>query len=440
MQFRILIVDDEVDMCKTLAKILANEGYECRWTANPLEFEGIVGREPFDLLIMDVRMPRFGGLQLLSRFRQMDSTLPVLMMSGYASAESIVQAMKIGATNFYTKPLKMPALLAEIRTLCGHARSRVPPCPEEEARDLITQDPEMIRVLGLIRKVARTDVSVVITGESGTGKELAAAAIHRLSRRAAAPLIKLNCAAIPETLLESELFGHEKGAFTDAHAARVGKFEEAEGGTLFLDEIGDTSPGTQAKLLRVLQERRFERLGSNAVRKLDVRFVAATNRDFDQMIREGRFRSDLYYRLSVVKLEIPPLRKRRGDILFLASHFLRELSAFYEKPVKAFGPDVEKVFLAHDWPGNVRELRNCIERAVIFTEGDLITAESMPLHYEEVCRESAAGYRDLLDQVDREMVLEALDKAGGNKTEAASLLSVSRRTLYNKMRSLGIPL
>jgi two-component system, NtrC family, response regulator AtoC len=440
MGFKALIVDDEVDLCRTLAKILVNEGYECCYTPDPLEFEDLLARERPDLVIMDLRMPRLGGLQLLRKFRMTDSDLPVLMMSGYSSAESIVQAMKIGATNFYTKPLKIPSLLAEMRILAEHARPRSRAGEEGASREIITRDPEMLKVLGLIEKVARTDVSVVIVGESGTGKELVASAIHRQSRRADAPMIKLNCAAIPDTLLESELFGHEKGSFTDACATRVGKFEEAEGGTLFLDEIGDTSLHTQAKLLRVLQERRFERLGSNQVRKADVRFVAATNRCFEEMIREGSFRSDLYYRLSVVKLEIPPLRRRRSDIPLLAAHFLEEFSEFYGKRVRAFEPEVERVFLAHDWPGNVRELRNCVERAVIFAEGDTIAAASLPLQYEEIRREVAEDYRGLLAQVNREMILEALDKAGGNKTEAASLLSMTRRTLYNKMKTLGIPL
>jgi two-component system, NtrC family, response regulator AtoC len=440
MGFKALIVDDEVELCRTLSKILINEGYACCYTPDPLEFEDLLDRERPDLVIMDVRMPRLGGLHLLRKFRLIDSDLPVLMMSGYASAESIVQAMKIGATNFYAKPLKIPSLLAEIATLAERAMQRALRREDDGGRSIVTRDAEMIKVLGLIEKVAKTDVSVVVVGESGTGKELVATAIHRQSRRSAAPMIKLNCAAIPETLLESELFGHEKGAFTDACAARVGKFEEAEGGTLFLDEIGDMSPRTQAKLLRVLQEKRFERVGSNQVRKADVRFVAATNRRFEDMIREGSFRGDLYYRLSVVKLEVPPLRRRRADIPLLADHFLREFSEFYGKPVKAFEPDVERVFLAHDWPGNVRELRNCVERAVIFAEGDTITADSLPLQYDEVRREVAEDYRGLLASVNREMILDAIDKAGGNKTEAASLLSMTRRTLYNKMKTLGIPL
>jgi DNA-binding NtrC family response regulator len=358
------------------------------------------------------------------------------MISGFASSEAIVQAMKIGATNFYVKPLKIPVLLEEIAAL---SRSKPRHLAANE-RGLETKDPAMEKVLRLLEKVAPTNVPVVLTGESGTGKELAARALHQLSGRADAPLVKLNCAAIPEQLLESELFGHERGAYTDAKSTRIGKFEEAQGGTIFLDEIGEMSPKMQAKLLRVLQELQFERVGSNKVRSLDVRFVAASNRDFDAMIRDGSFRSDLYYRLSVIRVEIPPLRQRRADILLLADRFRQEFNEVYHKQVLRFSAEVEKIFLAHSWPGNVRELRNCLERAVIFSEGPVLTADSLPLHYEDVRLETTQGYKDLLVQVDREKILEAIDKAGGNKTAAADLLSIHRRTLYNKLKVLGIPL
>jgi two-component system, NtrC family, response regulator AtoC len=436
MGYKILVVDDEPELCRTLGKILSVSGYETCCTVDPMEVEGLLNTEKPDLLVMDVRMPKRGGLQILNHLRGKGHRLPVIMISGFASSEAIVQAMKIGATNFYLKPLKIPVLLEEIGAL---SRSK-PAYLAARARGLETRDPSMEKVLRLLEKVAPTNVPVILTGESGTGKELAARAVHQLSGRADGPLVKLNCAAIPEQLLESELFGHEKGAYTDAKTTRIGKFEEAQGGTIFLDEIGEMSPKTQAKLLRVLQEHQFERVGSNKVRSLDVRFIAATNRDFEAMLQEGSFRSDLYYRLSVIQIDIPPLRQRRADILLLADRFRQEFNEVYRKQVLRFSSEVEKIFLAHSWPGNVRELRNCLERAVIFSEGPVLTAESLPLHYEDVRLETTQGYRDLLVQVDREKILEAIDKAGGNKTAAADLLSIHRRTLYNKLKVLGIPL
>ncbi len=434
-----MIVDDEEAMCQTLSKILAKEGYETCSTVNPLEVEALIENESPNLIIMDVKMPRRGGLQVLARLKQQSCAVPIIMISGYAGAENIVQAMKIGAANFYSKPLKIQSLLNEIRTMahqeCNRRLNSGPP-----TASILTKDSEMSKLLKLVEKVAKTDVSVIIAGESGTGKELIAEAIHRKSNRSRHPMVKLNCASIPETLLESELFGHEKGAFTDAAAMRIGKFEEAEKGCIFLDEIAEMSMRTQAKLLRVLQERKFERLGSNAVRSLDVRFIAATNKDFEKMISEGSFRSDLYYRLSVVRIEVPPLRRRRADIPLLAEHFLGEFSRQYGKSILGFKPEVHKIFLAHSWPGNVRELRNCVERAVIFCEEPVLDESCLPLHYDEVCRESVAGYHALLDNVRREQILEALDKAGGNKSIAADLLNITRRTLYNKLKALGIPL
>jgi DNA-binding NtrC family response regulator len=437
MLFKILVVDDEEAFCLSLSRILEHEGYACCTASNALTVEAVVQREHPDLIVMDVRMPGRDGLQVLARLRQGHRRLPILMVSGYATTEQVVQAMKIGAANFYTKPLNMPALLEEIRGFAEQAHRSGPP-PDPQAARFLTRDPETLKMLELVKKVARTEVPVIITGESGTGKELIAHAIHHGSARAQGPLVKLNCAAIPESLMESELFGHEKGAYTGAVATRLGKFEEAQHGSIFLDEIGEMSLNTQAKLLRVLQERQVERLGSNQVRTLDVRFIAATNRSFEELIRDGRFRMDLFYRLSVVKLEIPPLRQRRTDIALLSEHLLQAFAAQYGKTIRGFAPEVHKIFQAHAWPGNVRELRNCIERAVIFAEGDTVQADSMPLHYSEVCRESVRDYHALLDQINREKILDALDQAGGNKTTAASLLNITRRTLYNKLKGLGI--
>jgi DNA-binding NtrC family response regulator len=347
------------------------------------------------------------------------------MISGYASVENIVRAMKFGALNFYKKPINIKDLIAEIRKISG---ARQPESAGKAVHQIITQEPKIRRLFSIMEKVASTDVPVVVTGESGTGKELFAQALHEMSPRKDGPLIKINCAAIPETLLESELFGYEKGAFTDAKNTRIGRFEEAAGGSVFLDEIGEMNIKTQAKLLRVLQEKEFQRLGSNTVHRTDARFIAASNRDFAELIAHNLFREDLYYRLSVVRLEVPPLRERKGDIPLLANYFLDHFNLLYGKNIVGFSEGVTALFLKHSWPGNVRELRNCIERAVIFTDEGKVSEESLPFQYETIGSSDPEMYQNIIDNVSREMILDALDKCGVVRKEAAELLNIHRKT------------
>jgi DNA-binding NtrC family response regulator len=435
MDFSALIVDDQEEMCKSLQALLERNGLHTLYTTHPARVIEILNSADIDLVILDVKMPRLDGLTLLQRVRALRPELPVIMISGVSTIEHAVEAMRVGARNFYQKPVPLKDLLAEIETLKTRKVQRKEASP---AGQIITRDSRMNRLIEEITRIAATDVSVVIVGESGTGKELVASEIHARSARSDSRLVKVNCAAIPDALLESELFGHERGAFTDAKDTRVGKFEAAAGGGLFFDEIGELSTVTQAKLLRVLQEGEFERLGSNETRSTDVRIIAATNKDLESSIREGTFREDLYYRLSVVKLELPPLRERRTDIPLLAQHFLDKFANLYRKDVVGFTESVMRVFLNHSWPGNIRELKNAVERAVIFCDARYVSENDLPQQYEQVSDTLDERMSNLHDSVNREMILRALQRCNGVKSEAAALLRMHRKTLYNKMKRLGI--
>lgn len=438
MPFTVLIVDDELEVCLSLGEVLRTKGYGTVEVSDPREVLPLLGRERVDLVVMDVRMPSIGGIDLLRLIRERYAALPIIMISGYASIENAVRAMKYGALNFYAKPIQLEELLREIRHVEGSAHLKVSAAEPEQ---IVSNDPRMIAVLALVAKAAPTEASVIITGESGTGKELVADLLHHGSRRSGAAYIKVNCAAIPDALLESEMFGHEKGAFTDAGAQQKGKIELADGGTIFFDEIGDMSLSTQAKMLRVLQEKRFTRLGGSQPIKADFRIIAATNRDLEEMIREGSFREDLYYRLSVITLHLPPLRERRFDILPLAHQFRERFSEVYAKEVTGFSERVAGVLERHSWPGNVRELKNIIERAVIFSDGPTIDLDDLPEQYRIVDR-AAASLNEQLAEVAtasaRAVILEALKRSGGQKGEAARLLNVTRKTLYNRMKRLNL--
>jgi DNA-binding NtrC family response regulator len=316
------------------------------------------------LIIMDVRMPKISGIDLLKSIKERNDRIPIIMISGYTSVESVVLAMKYGALNFYMKPINTAELLREIGRVTQVHRSDA----ENLDRMIVSRSSEMTRIQKEISKVAPTDAPVLLAGESGTGKELAASALHDQSKRKDRPFIKVNCASLPETLLESELFGHERGSFTDAVEQRRGKFEIADGGSIFLDEIGDMSLKIQPKLLRVLQDGAIERLGGSETISTDVRIISATNQDIGGLIRENRFREDLFYRLSVVIIHLPPLRERREDIQVLTDHFLTMFNRVYDKRLQSPSPEVAEIFMHHHWPGNVRELRNCLERSCIFAE------------------------------------------------------------------------
>jgi len=439
----VLIVDDEALLRASLSELLEGWGYACVSCAGAEEALDLVARRRFSLAIIDIRMPGTGGIDLLSRLRTTASELPILMMTGYPSVEVAVAAMRIGAADFFTKPLDLGRLREDLTRYASlGAPSRQP-----ASRRLEGSSPAMLELLATIERVAPTDAPVIVYGESGTGKELVAEALHALSRRASKPLLRQNCAAIPDQLLESELFGHEKGAYTGAETRKPGLLEEARGGSVFLDEIVDMDPRLQAKLLRVLQDGDYRTLGGTKPLKADVRIIAATHRNLEAAIAAGSFREDLYYRLSVICLRVPALRERPMDIVFLATRFASEFAMRYGKDLPSIGEDVAAILKAQPWPGNVRELRNCMERSVIFCDGDRIGPEHLPAQYLEGASlpapETLAGrgsppLADAHDELDRGLVLEALRRSGGNRTKAAELLGIHRRTLYYKLERLGL--
>jgi DNA-binding NtrC family response regulator len=439
--FSILIIDDEMEFASSLAKILTSSGYAASYITDPLRAPEKIRSDGYDLLVMDIRMPQLGGLALLKAIRETEHHLPIIMVTGYPSVESAVLAMKYGALNFMVKPLKMPLLLEEIRGVAesrgdgGNGERKAP----GEVPELVTQDPTMLSILDHVRKAASAPAPVLILGESGTGKELIAGMIHSSGERSRGPFVKVNCAAIPENLLESELFGHEKGAFTDALYSKPGKFELAHGGTIFLDEIGDMSLQTQAKILRVLQDREFQRVGGTRTLTVDVRVVSASNKDLPSLTETNGFRPDLFYRLSVITISLPPLRERPEDILLLAEHFLKHFNGLYGRDVRHLSEEVTAKFLRHSWPGNVRELKNCIERAVIFCEGDMIAPADLSAQYQELKQEPDPGMLDALySSLSRNMICDALKRFNGNKQKTSEYLKITRKTLYNKMKKLGL--
>ena len=437
MRFTILIVDDEREVCLSLAEVLQSKGYQTLHEDNPLKVLALLGRESIDLILMDVRMPVLGGIDLLKIIRKTHPLLPVIMISGYASVESAVRAMKYGALNFFAKPVQLSELLQEIHHLERSVRIKR---PVSRTDTIVTGNAKMGEVLSLVEKAAPTEASVIVIGESGTGKELVADLLHHASKRNHNAYIKVNCAAIPDSLLESEMFGHEKGAFTDAQSQQKGKIELADGGTIFFDEIGDMSLQTQAKMLRVLQEKHFTRLGGSVLIRADFRIIAATNKNIEGMIAQGSFREDLYYRLSVITLKLPPLRERREDIVPLALHFMGEFNHVYGKNALGISDRVTETLEKHSWPGNVRELKNIIERAVIFCETDLIEPRDLPEQY-RIVDQSAAGFEALKEfstEKARAVIREALRQTNGIKGEAARLLKVTRKTLYNRMKRLNL--
>ncbi len=436
--FSILIVDDELEVCLSLTEILTKRGYDAAYVVDPLKALDRLRHTPCDLAIVDIRMPALGGIDLLRQIKAQSPEAQVIVISGHANVENAVLAMKYGALNLYTKPIRLRDLLEEIRQLSDSARAR-----QEMAgvTQLVTQDPRMQEILSQIEKVAPTDASVLLTGESGTGKDLLADTLHDLSRRSARPYLKINCAAIPESLLESEMFGYVKGAFTDAREDKAGKLEAAGGGTVFFDEIGDMSATVQAKMLRVMQDKEFSRVGSAQVLKVDCRFIAATNKDLGAMIRQGTFREDLFYRMSVVTLHIPPLRERKADVLLLAEHFIDVFSRAYGKNIRHLSPEVAEFLPEHDWPGNVRELKNCIERAVIFADSQTIHLDTISFQYKEALSRRPREPESIEKRYQargKDVILEALERAHGVKSRAAELLRIDRKTLYNRMRKLGL--
>jgi two-component system, NtrC family, response regulator HydG len=424
---RILVADDDPSFRALLKDILEGEGHSVTEARDGEEALRFARREPFSLVLTDQRMPVRDGLGLLKGLRsELPAPPPVVVLTGFGTIPEAVEAVRLGAADYLTKPLESPrALLAVVHRLLA---------PEPASDEIVTGDARLREVLSLVDRVAPTDVPVLVTGESGTGKELVARRLHARSARSAGPFVAVNAAALPESLAESELFGHERGAFTGADRARAGRFEEANGGTLFLDEIGELAPALQAKLLRVLEDGRVRRLGSEKDVTVDVRLVAATNRDLAHEVEAGRFRRDLYFRLAVVPVALPPLRERPGDVRLLARHFVGRLAARHRVPEPELTAEALDALEAYEWPGNVRELRNALERAVVVRGGQ-------PIREEDVRPAAASAAPALtLDEGtrEREAALEALRLSGGNRDDAARRLGISVRTLYYRLRRWGL--
>ncbi|MBN1774068.1 MAG: sigma-54-dependent Fis family transcriptional regulator [Deltaproteobacteria bacterium] len=438
----VLIADDDAAHRRMLGAALESADLACRYAADGEEAVRAAD-EPLDLVLLDVRMPKLDGIGALRRIHERRPELPVVVVTAHGDVRLAVEAMKLGARDFLEKPIdieELRSVVADILERPGPPAER-PEDGSDEPRTLVGLSDGLARVRETVRRAAGSTATVLVRGESGTGKELVARAIHELSDRRAGPFVAVNCAAVPETLLESELFGHERGAFTGAESRRIGRFEQADGGTLFLDEIGEMLPGLQVRLLRALQERSFERLGGTAPVRVDIRVVAATNRDLVAAIAAGRFREDLYYRLAVVDILLPPLRERREDVLPTAQHLLARLRPG-EPP--RLGPEAASALALHDWPGNVRELSNVLERALLFAGHGEIRAEHLPPGLRELgepdpasgAAGDASGVRPgvSLETVERELIAKTLRSLGGNRTRTARALGLSRRALLYKLK------
>jgi two-component system response regulator AtoC len=448
---RVLILDDEPDMCRLLEAQLGMHDFQ---TASSTTLED-AGRKlsgaDFDVVVTDLHLRGGSGLDLCTRLAEEQPDLPVVIITGFGSMESAVAAIRAGAYDYITKPFEIEELELTLERAVGHRhlreevkRLRRVVAGGHEFKSMLGSSPPMQEVFDLVRRVADSEASILITGESGTGKEMVARAIHRQGRRRTGPFVALNCAAVPETLIESELFGHTKGAFTDAHAQRAGLFVQADHGTLFLDEISDLSMAVQPKLLRALQERRVRPLGSSTEVPFDARLIAASNRDLESEVRAGRFREDVFFRVAVIHIEVPPLRARDNDVLLLAQHFLEIYAARSGRHISGFAGPAAAALRDYPWPGNVRELQNCVERAVALAEGEEIAVADLPerirTHRPAVPSSSFGPDSRLLslEEIERAHIQQVFDAVGGNKSQAARILGLDRKTLYRKLESYGI--
>ncbi|HEY0463524.1 MAG TPA: sigma-54 dependent transcriptional regulator [Polyangiaceae bacterium] len=450
MKAKVLIVDDDTSMCELLAEGLVQHGYEARWNASPQEALKQLSEHDFDVVLTDINMRDMSGLELCQKATEAHPQLPVIVITAFGSMETAVQAIRAGAYDFITKPFDIDVVAIAIERAVKHSVltrevQRLQRAVDESRRfdELLGASPAMKEVYDLLERVGESESTVLVSGESGTGKELVARALHRRSKRSAGPFVAINCAAMPEQLLESELFGHTKGAFTDARSARPGLFVQAKGGTIFLDEIGDMPVGLQPKLLRALQERTVRPVGGDTETPIDVRVVAASNRDLETAIEERKFREDLYYRINVIHVELPPLRARGADVLLLATHYLQHFAAQSQKDVRSLDADAAEKLSAYAWPGNVRELANCMERAVALTRNESIGIADLP--------EKIRSYRTShvlvaatdptelvpMEEVEKRYILRVLEAVGGNKTLAAQVLGLDRKTLYRKLDRYG---
>lgn len=451
----ILVVDDEVAIRRALERFLIGLGYQVWGVADAEEALKIVDEQPVDLALVDLVMPKMDGVELINRLRAKNSGIVSIVMTAYGTITSAVSAMKAGAYHYLTKPFELDDIASLVETALEHKQLKEEnwylkrQLKKKYKFDNIIGDSDGMQVVySMIERVADTDSTVLVLGESGTGKELVAKALHYNSKRSDRPLVTVNCGAIPEELLESELFGHIKGSFTGAHATKIGRFDAADGGTIFLDEIGDMSLKLQVKILRVLQERRFEPVGSTKTHDVDVRIITATNQDLEKSVKDGRFREDLYYRLNVIPIYVPPLRERRSDIPLLIQFFLSRYNSEGGRSVSGVDDEAMNILLNYGWPGNVRELENLMERIVVLKGEGPISVKDLPPHLNGEGAEANSGamlfstegvsFKEAVDQFERTLIIRALDKTGGNKNKAAMLLRLNRTTLVEKMKKKGM--
>lgn len=453
MKANILIVDDEIAIRKALDKFLTGLGYKTFSAANGEEALKIMENEVIDMALVDLVMPGIDGVELIRRLKEFDQKIVCIVMTAFGTITSAVEAMKAGAYHYFTKPFELDDIESLIATALEHKNLK------EENRvlrqqlkakykfdNIVGTSPEMTGVFEMIEKVADSDSTILILGESGTGKELVAKAVHFNSRRANMPLVTVNCAAIPEELLETELFGHVKGSFTGAIGTKLGRFDTANGGTIFLDEIGDMSPKLQVKILRVLQERKFEPVGSTKTHEVDVRIITATNRNLEEEVKHKKFREDLFYRLNVIPIKIPPLRERKTDIPMLTQHFIQKFNKENNKHVEGLSKQAMEVFTRYSWPGNVRELENMVERLVILKPSGLIEVSDFPEQItakiqrlakpvgDEMSLSPNVSFKEAVEDYETQLISKALEQTGGNKNKAAELLGLNRTTLVEKIK------
>lgn len=445
----ILVVDDEPEIIKCLSAILEDEGYRTFCALNGSSALKIINEESIDLVLLDLKLPDIDGIEVLRRIKDIDPNTCVVMISGNATIAKAVESTKLGAYDFIEKPFSPPekveAMLLTIKQALERRaleqENRFLKSREADKYELIGQSPVMLKLHEAINMAASTKARVLITGENGSGKELVARAIHRRSGRASGRFVVVNCAAIPQELVESELFGHEKGAFTNAHSRQIGKFEQANGGTLFLDEIGDMSLSTQSKVLRAIEDETIQRIGGTKPIKLDVRIISATNKALEEEIERGKFRQDLFYRLNVFPIAVPPLRERKDDIPLLANHFIKQFCRENGKPIKALSNRAIDVLKSYDWPGNVRELRNIIERLIIMVDSNVIEAHHVSETI-DLAKPAMAGtsmsLRRMLEEYEKKVILGELERNHGNISLTARNLHVDRANLYRKLRSYGV--
>ncbi len=448
MKYNILVIDDNLSTLKVIKAILEQEGYEVYVTDDPLTTINLIKKIDINLCLIDLKMPKINGIELYKKIREINSNIPVIIMTAYGTIESAVEAMKIGVENYLQKPLNYEELKItiskviekykykkEVEILKGHRNGK------DIFENMIGSSKKMRDIFNKIASIAKTDSTVLITGESGTGKEMAARAIHNLSKRKENKMVCINLAAIPEGLQESEMFGYEKGAFTGAISSKKGKFEIADKGTIFLDEVGNINYKVQAKLLRVLEEKKIEPLGSNNSKDIDVRIISATNIDLKQEVQKGTFREDLYYRLNVINLHMPPLRERKADIPLLVNYFIKELSLRNDISEKTISDTAMEKLIEYNWPGNIRELRNVIEEALVVTNGQIIESDNLNLYIES--KNTLFSGLNIPDEVglydiEKQSVINALIKTNGNQTKAAKILGISRKVIMNKIKKYNI--